>query len=134
MTMRTSALCVLLVGLPLLGLCACNAAPSERALQEADYGAPPASGHRDAIRAAFGELLLDPAGAQFEFDGPEKGWGTDGPGFAYGWVVWTRVNSKNQFGAFTGWQNYKVLLVEGAVHSIYEVQGDANKPKFRRVR
>jgi hypothetical protein len=131
--MRTSVLCRwLALSLPLLA--ACRATPSEQALQQADYGAPPGGAHRDAIRAAFGDLLLDAASAQFDFESPEQGWGTAGGGFVYGWVVLTRVNSKNQFGAFTGWQDYKVLLVDDAVHSIYEVQGDAGNPRFRRVR
>lgn len=124
---------VLVPCLLLFGLLACRTAPSELALQEADYGEAPVGGHRDEIRAAFAEVLLDPASARFEYSDPEKGWGKDGLGFVYGWVVWTRVNSKNRFGAFTGWRTYKVLTVAGAVHSIYEVLDDG-RTDLRRVR
>lgn len=122
--------------LALLALGACASVPSARALEQADYGAPPGSGHRDRIKAAFAQLLIDGAGADYRFAEPEHGWGRDEHGFAYGWVVMTDVNSKNRFGAFTGWKAYKVLTVAGNVHSIYEPKGNDlfGNPKFERVR
>ncbi len=122
--------------LTLMTLAGCSAVPSARALQQADYGAAPGNAHRDRIRTAFAQLLIDGKSADYQFDAPEQGWGRDDQGFVYGWVVWTKVNSKNQFGAFTGWKTYKVLTTKGDVHSIYEPQGNDlfGNPKFQRVR
>ena len=117
----------------LLPLAACAVAPSERSLQEADFGRKPNGSHRKKIRVAFGELLIDPDSARFEYGKPEQGWGEDDTGFVYGWVVWTKVDSKNQFGAFTGAQTYKVLTVGGKVHSIYRPTDPGNQ-LFERLR
>lgn len=121
--------------LSLTVLAACSTVPGERALREADYGRQPDGAYREAIRAAFADLLLDPGSARFEYGSPERGWGSDENGFVFGWVVWTQINSKNQFGAYTGWKTYKVLTVDGRVHSIYEPQADDafGNPRFRRL-
>jgi hypothetical protein len=130
--MRSRALTVV----ALLALGACSSVPSASALKEADYGARPAGSAQNSIRAAFTPLLLDAGSAQYQFSSPEQGWGRDDNGFVYGWVFWTQVNSKNQFGAYTGWKTYKVLTQNGEVHSIYEPQGNDlfGNPKFDRLR
>lgn len=128
---------MLVRSLPLLCaalLAACASAPTARALQDADYGAPPDGATDDRIRAAFAPLLLESGSADFRFASPERGWVRDGNGFTYGWVVWTQVNSKNRFGAFTGWRTYKVLTTSGAVHSIHAPKGDDSETEFERVR
>lgn len=124
------------IALAALALAACATSPGARALETADFGAEPGSGLQSRVREAFTPLLLHPGGAEFRCKEPERGWGHDQRGFVYGYVVWTEVNAKNQFGAFTGWQAYKVLTRDGEVHSIYEPQGEDlfGKPKFRKVR
>lgn len=128
---------------PVLPLCAlavaltaCASAPSARALEQAEYGPAPGGALQGRIRAAFQGLLLEPGSAEFRFGEPEQGWGRGDDGFAYGWVVWTDVNSKNRFGAFTGWQSYKVLTQGDEVHSIYVPKGKDlfGNPKFEQVR
>lgn len=120
----------------LLALGACNTVPSAQALRDADYGSAPGGAVRDRIRAAFAPLLIDAGSAEYRFAEPEQGWGKDEHGFVYGWVVMTEVNSRNQFGAFTGWQTYKVLARDGDVHSIYQPAGKdlLGHPQFDRVR
>lgn len=122
--------------LSVLAFAACATSPGEKALETANYGESPGSGLESRVRAAFDPILLHADGAEFRCKEPERGWGHDQQGFVYGWVVWTDVNAKNQFGAFTGWQSYKVLTRDGEVHSIYEPQGKDlfGKPKFRKVR
>jgi hypothetical protein len=131
---RTPALALCCLAGLLLGACASK--PSERALQDADYGPAPNGSMQGRIRAAFTSLLIEPDSAEFRYGEPEQGWGRDGSGFVFGWVVWTEVNSKNRFGAFTGWQGYKVLMQGGDVHSIYQPNGKLlfGNPKFRRAR
>ena len=125
----------------LLALCAtafvgCASSPSATTLEQADYGAAPA-GHESRIEAAFESLLINPDSARFEYAQPEQGWGrtADNDDFVFGWIVMTRVNSKNQFGAFTGWRDYKVLLVDSDVHSIYSPQGNdlVGNPRYSRL-
>lgn len=120
----------------LVPLTACAITPSRQSLHQADYGKQPGSSHRNEIRAAFADVLIDPASSRYEYGEPEPGWGEDKNGFVYGWVVWTRVDSNNQFGVFTGWQTYKVLTVDGEVHSIYRpLEPDMfGNPRFERLR
>ena len=115
---------------------ACSTVPSASTLQSAEFGNAPAGAWQGQIRTAFSDLLIDPKGAEFQYGQPEQGWGRDDDGFVYGWVVWTQVNTKNQYGAFTGWQTYKVLTRDGAIHSIYEPTGDDlfGNPTFKRLR
>jgi hypothetical protein len=117
-------------------LAACASVPSASKMESAEFGNRPGGGHQGDIRAAFGDLLIDSGSAEFQYGEPEQGWGRDDKGFVYGWVVWTQVNSKNQFGAFTGWHTYKVLTRDGAVHSIYEPTGNDlfGNPTFKRLR
>lgn len=119
-----------------LALCACATTPGAKALETANYGSAPGASLASRIREAFRPLLLDPDQAEFRARDPEQGWGHDQKGFVYGWVVFTDVNAKNQFGAFTGWRSYKVLTVDGEVHSIYEPDGVDlfGQPKFRKVK
>ena len=114
---------VLILTLLLLPSCA-NAPPSDAVLRGAQYGDAPGSDHQNKIREAFEPLLIEPGSAEFEFTEPQQGWGKDQHGFVFGWVVWTEVNSKNEFGAYAGWSPYKVLLQMGDVHSIYEPSGN----------
>ena len=127
-----ATLAVLLV----CGLTACASVPSASTLESAEYGGRPGGGFQSHIRTAFTDLLIDPAAAEFQYGEPEQGWGRDDKGFVYGWVVWTQVNAKNQFGAFTGWHTYKVLTRDGAVHSIYEPTGNDlfGNPTFKQLR
>ena len=115
---------------------ACASSPSRQSLHQADYGKQPGRSHRNEIRTAFTDLLIDPGSSRYEYGEPEPGWGKDEEGFVYGWVVWTRVDSNNQFGASTGWQTYKVLTVNGEVHSIYRpLEPDVfGNPRFERLR
>ena len=116
-------------------LCSCASAPSDKALREAYYGDQPSGGYQANIRAAFEGLLIDPDSAQYKYSKPEQGWGRGNKGFVYGWVVWTQVNSKNQFNAFTNWKSYKVLI-HGAEVSIYEpAENDLfGNARFKRLR
>ena len=122
--------------LAVLALGACAATPGAKALETANYGPTPTASLAARIREAFRPLLLDPDQAEFRCGEPEQGWGHDQKGCVYGWVIWTDVNAKNQFGAFTGWRTYKVLTVDSEVHSIYEPEGQDlfGQPKFNKVR
>lgn len=130
--MRATALATI----AFMALSSCASVPSEQELQNADYGNPPGRDHQGRIRSAFESILLDPSSARFKYAAPEKGWGRGKQGFIYGWVVMTDVNSKNKFGAFTGWKTYKVLLREREVHSIYQPAGTDlfGSPEFKRLK
>ncbi len=104
-------------------LCGCaNAPPSQEQLDTASYGEQP-SAYEAKVKKAFTSILINPEGASYEFESPEKGWGAGDTGFRFGWVVWARVNSKNRFGEYAGWSDYKVLLYGNRVVGIYEPAG-----------
>ena len=133
MTRKPAA--VLILTLFFLSSCV-NAPPSDAILREAHYGDAPGSDHQSKIRKAFEPLLIEPGSAKFEFGEPMEGWGKDQQGFVFGWIVWTEVNSKNEFGAYAGASPYKVLLKNGDVDSIYEPAGNDlfGDPIFERLR
>jgi len=128
---RKSAALVFLATL----LWGCTAAPpTPEQLESASHGDKP-SGYKAKIRESFSFILLDPDSASYEFRSPEKGWGADGGSNVFGWVVWTQVNSKNRFGAYTGPIEYKVLLANDEVVGIYEPAGtdEGGDPVYERL-
>ena len=113
----------------------CTAAPpTPEELAGASHGERP-SGYQAKIRASFSSILLNPDSASYEFRSPEKGWGADGASNVFGWVVWTKVNSRNRFGAYAGSTEYKVLLANDEVVGIYELSGsdEAGEPIYERL-
>ena len=79
------------------------------------YGVYPIA-YREIITKWLGERLLDAASAKIEFSEPKlmevrtKGGGT----FA-GFSVEFRVNSRNKFGMYTGFQKHRVLIRNGEI-------------------
>ena len=128
---RKSAALVILASL----LWGCSATPPTREqLATASHGDRP-SGYRLKIKESFSTILLDPESASYEFRSPEKGWAADGSSNVFGWVVWTKVNSKNRFGAYTGLTEYKVLMANDEVVGIYETRAtdESGDPVYERL-
>lgn len=105
-------------------LCGCRVPPppTQQELESASYGDRP-TGYALKIEEAFASILIEPETARFEFDSPEQGWGPARGENLFGWVVWTRVNSKNRFGEFAGWTDFKVLMADDEVVGIYRPRG-----------
>ena len=90
-------------------------AASQAAIEE-KYGTYPIA-YREIITRWLGTQLLDPASAQIEWTSEPKRVelkGRDGEMF-FGYIVEFKVNSRNQFGAYTGKQARKVYIRNGEV-------------------
>ena len=117
-------------------LCGCTVPPppTPEELASASYGDKPKD-YRQKIEDAFETILIEPETASFDFDSPEQGWGPARGKNLFGWVVWTRVNSKNRFGEFAGWRDFKVLMADDEVVGIYRERGTgpSGNPIYERL-
>jgi hypothetical protein len=100
--------------------------PSKEEFEKADFGPPPAR-PEDAIRTYMKEVLKDPFSAQYEFASPEKAWfGKEGGllvsrDIQYGWRVIARVNAKNSFGGYVGWQTWIFTFRNGQLMQVNQL-------------
>lgn len=81
----------------------------------ARYGQYPI-GYKEIVTKWLGTTLLDPASAQIEWEGDPQpaDLGKNGQ-HLYGYLVKFKVNSKNQFGGYTGKQAHGALIRNGEV-------------------
>ena len=75
-----------------------------------DYGAPLTADYEAIIKAKFLDTLKDPMSAQYLFSPPQTFWYKEAPlmgGRTYsGYSVAVKVNAKNGFGGYTGFEPY----------------------------
>ena len=89
---------------------------------DAKYGVYPIA-YREIIAKWLGERLVDAATAKIEYSEPKpvqvrvKGGET-----FLGYSVEFRVNSRNKFGMYTGFQKYRVLIRNGEILSANRVK------------
>lgn len=94
----------------LLVVCSCSMAPSREDLEQADFGTKPDEVTiQQVTRLAFDNILKDPFSAQYQYEPLRRGWmnfGCFAGGLNYGWLFVMRVNAKNSFGGYVGWQRH----------------------------
>ena len=78
------------------------------------YGVYPI-GYREIITRWLSDRLTDPATAKVEFGEPLAGQITEKGVRASGYRVEFKVNSRNKFGMYTGFQRYQVLIRNGEI-------------------
>ena len=78
------------------------------------YGVYPI-GYREIITRWLEERLTDPASAKLEFGEPVAGEVKQKNVRASGYRVEFKVNSRNKFGMYTGFQRYQVLIRNGEI-------------------
>ena len=78
------------------------------------YGIYPI-GYREIITRWLQERLLDPASAQLEWAEPKAAEIKTKRGSVAGYTVDFRVNSRNKFGMYTGFQTHRVLIRNGEI-------------------
>ena len=78
------------------------------------YGVYPIA-YREIITQWLGERLADPASAKLEFGEPVAGEVKQKGAKASGYRVEFKVNSRNKFGVYTGFQKYQVLIRNGEI-------------------
>ena len=84
------------------------------------YGAPPAEGWQDAIKAFMELRLKDSTSAIYKFGEPYQGYLTnsmfDGGGLkAAGYIVQVEINAKNSYGGYTGFQSHRFMIRDNRV-------------------
>ena len=78
------------------------------------YGVYPIA-YREIITKWLSDRLLDPSTAKLEFSEPQAGEIKTKAGRASGYSVEFRVNSRNKFGMYTGFQKFRVLIKNGEI-------------------
>ena len=86
------------------------------------YGVYPI-GYREIITRWLSERLTDPASAKVEFGEPVAGEVKQKNVRASGYRVEFKVNSRNKFGMYTGFQRYQVLIRNGEIIWADRVRG-----------
>ena len=86
------------------------------------YGVYPIA-YREIITRWLGERLADPASAKVEFGEPVAGEVTQKRVKASGYRVEFKVNSRNRFGTYTGFQKFQVLIKNGEIIWADRVKG-----------
>lgn len=71
--------------------------------------------YREIITKWLSDRLLDPSTAKLEFGEPQAGEIKTKAGRASGYSVEFRVNSRNKFGMYTGFQKFRVLIKNGEI-------------------
>jgi len=88
---------------------------------EADYGPPPPTNHQDIEMQMIRASLKDPDSAKFEFgsvtrDVIQSGFASPTPILV--WRTYVRVNAKNSYGGYTGFQPHHFAWQNGRVVAI----------------
>ena len=71
--------------------------------------------YREIITKWLEDRLLDASTAKLEFSEPQAGEIKTKAGRASGYSVEFRVNSRNKFGMYTGFQKFRVLIKNGEI-------------------
>lgn len=89
-------------------------APFQQLPSDFDFGAPP-EGYEQTAKSYFYRVLKDPQSAMYEFSPPYPAYENLGlaQGGGIGWagyVVDVRINAKNSYGGYAGWQTFRLYF------------------------
>ena len=107
----------------------CMSTPKQGFSSTLHYGEEPKN-LEEVTKQHFYYILKDPLSAVYELDpsaakvysyNPFSPENTDLAN--WGWLITGRLNSKNSFGAYTGWSKFYLIYRDGKVFE-YEIQGD----------
>jgi len=119
-------------------LSACGVNVTRTNLQMASYGPPLSDSEAIALtRKYFSRVLIDPDSLKLNCSQDiAKGWARnnqfDEP--TYGYLVWCQVNAKNQFGGYTGNQDYVVVVNGSNVFAVNMKDKLRNKDTYVRYK
>jgi hypothetical protein len=101
-------------------LASCASGPTPNQLSSADYGS--AQSPQDCKRVAENFIksrLKDPSSAQFTHNDCHKDWVHADPALSipleFGYLQSGQYNAKNSYGGYTGFSDYKMLIINGSV-------------------
>jgi len=88
---------------------------------EADYGSPPPANHQELERQIILDSLKDPDSAKFEFGSVTRDVIPSGffnPKPILVWKTYVRVNTKNSYGGYTGFNRWYFAWRDGQVIAV----------------
>lgn len=95
-------------------LSGCMSTPSSTELSNAYYGELPQY-YEGQIKQTIGDRLKDADSAKYQFGTPSKAYLQGGMAenfkMYYGWAIPVRVNAKNSYGAYVGYQDYMFMYL-----------------------
>ena len=95
---------------------------------KADYGPYPQD-YEQIVKQHMQERLKDPDSAKYQFPGkPVAGYEHIAGKTDFGWYLCPLVNAKNSYGAYTGYQQYYIMIKNGIVISSFN--GAAKYQRF----
>ena len=105
--------------LGLLLVCSCADVPTPEEMAAANYGPPPPANYQQQIKDYMVGTLKDPFSAEYIFSKPTKGYMHNaliaGGAPHFYWRVDAKINGKNEFGAYVGFQPYTFWFHNGKV-------------------
>jgi hypothetical protein len=117
--MKKSVLFALTVAFGAL-LSSCETVETPAQIAAADYGPPPNADYQQQVKNYVLGVLKDPLTAQYLFSQPTKGGVVHDVALAGGrphfyWEVDVKINGKNSFGAYIGFQLYTFWFHNGKI-------------------
>lgn len=89
-------------------------------IMNTDCGPMPEN-YQSTIESYLAMTLIDPSPGSYRLmlGEPEKNWYPRYPGVVVAWAVCGRINGKNTYGGFTGWQPVVFFIEQGRVSKSY---------------
>ena len=116
--------------------------PTDYQLRNTDYGSPISQDKaRQKVKQYLSNKLLDPFSTQYQWGGITKDWlkyqrtrkkprvtHVHEQILVFGYILEVKINTKNSFGAYTGFQTYIFVFYNGAVKSAYKIEDSKYGP------
>jgi hypothetical protein len=88
-----------------------------------DWGPPPPADYKEQIASFFKNHLKDPESARYDFMPPmrdviQKGFAS--PNVMRAWLTPVKVNAKNSFGGYTGFETYSFAWKDGKMIAFFK--------------
>jgi hypothetical protein len=121
-----------------VALSGCASAPTQEQMSKANYGAYPDDWER-IVDNHMQRMLRDPHSAQVQDRSPpQQGYVSMSPlrggGTSFGWYVCMRVNAKNGYGAYVGYQSAMVMINNGrVVYSVIDTPAPTDPQSTKRM-
>lgn len=135
---RPVSLTLLLMTTCLITLSGCATVPTQDQIDAADYGSPMVQAEAENLaKQWFANVLKDPESARYQWNKFEKGWAAasllDGGDHLFGYLLYCKVNAKNSFGGYTGFQNYVFVYKNNQITGVWRQSNQTGSPIMFRV-
>lgn len=104
-------------------LSGCLSPPSHQEMSSAHYGEIPGN-YKELVKNFSDGMLKDPYSAKYMMADPCKGWvregimASSGGKPMYGWLIPYKVNAKNSYGGYTGFEPHIAFYHDGKIYNV----------------